>query len=139
MNTEIDQAKEEVKKYAYDYVTGGFESHYDNFQEFLTQETDCRSGLWALIVDDMAKTKKEYEDSPLTKLIWFMAESLDYSALYEEYLKDCIEIVLSLPELKRYHDKVEKLYKKYFELKNLGEDDRVDCQDLLAKEIGIEL
>ena len=134
----IEIAKIVVKDFAYDYVTGGFDSNrdYDNFFEYLYSETDARSGIWAFIVDTMANNKPEYEEGPLRDFIQYADQALMYNSLHEEYFLECIEIILSIEKLQRYHERVRKILKTYEILK---EGDNSESYERMHEAVGLSL
>jgi len=140
----IKHAKKWIKKEAYTYVFNFEEDHhYNDFLEFLIEETDRRSSIEYYFIDQMAYTYVSNKNSVLCKLLFFSDKVLQYPCLYKSYFEETINAILNIPEFEIYHGDVKTLYDNFIELDKKRDGDSnllIDNSlELLAKNTNINI
>jgi hypothetical protein len=85
---------------------------YSSFFEYLYKETAARPSLRYYLVDVMINEMDEGYRA-FCFLRWLMEESLIHTCLYCEYLKETVDLIISIPQLKQFHDQTWKMYTIY--------------------------
>ena len=131
----IKHAKKWIKKEAYFYVFN-FENSYGNFLQYLINETDARSNIEYYFIDSMLNTYIDEKNSVLSELLFFTDTTLQYAALYEDYLERTVTTILNIPEFEIYHKDVKTLYDNFIELNKEYENmNDIDKSSLITSEI----
>ena len=137
----VKHAKKWIKKEAYNYVFNFEEAHhYNDFLEYLIEETDARSSISYYFIDQMAYTYLSHKNSVLCKLLYFSDTTLRYPGLYKGYFEETVNDILGIPEFETYHNDVKTLYDNFIELcKKADTDSSVNTIELLAKNTNINV
>jgi len=107
----------------YDYVMSKFENHYENFEEYLQEETDARPFIINYLVCQLNELYS-LEDG-IEIVISFGCQSAG-NCLTNSYFTSALKEIISLDQLKKYHPQIKQIYQVWLKLDQKADDQIFD-------------